>query len=175
MPHYRIRIWQASNSRVDFAFPLLRAHYAVSGERIRDRHGAVHRIAAPGLRSPSALTLSVLPQELAVPAVSPIEGGESVLVWLERMLRNQAQLILFCDGASVMPDADTPPTPAAQGGSPGLPLLRRLAYRCVLDTPPDDGFARLPGLEDERVELGFAVSETGTFSNYNSVGSYAGD
>lgn len=165
MPHYRIRIWQASNSRVDFAFPLLRVHYAVNGERIRDRNGAVHRIAAPGLRSPSALTLSVLPQELAVPAVSPIIGGESVLVWLERMLRNQAELIIFCDGASVMPGED----------SAGLPLLRRLAFRCVLDTPPGDGFALLPGLEDERVELGFAVSETGTFSNYNSVGSFAAE
>lgn len=165
MPHYKVRIWQASNSRADFAYPLLRAHYAVNGERIRDREGHVHRIAAPGPRWPSALTLTVLPQELALAAVSPVEGGESVLVWLERMLRYQAQLLLFCDGASVMPGPD----------SAGLPLTRRLAYRCVLDTAPADGFALLPGLEDERVELGLSVSEAGSFSNYDSVGSYAGE
>jgi hypothetical protein len=170
-----MRIWQSSASRVDFAYPLLRAHYAVNGERIRDRDGHVHRIAAPGPRYPCALTLSVLPQELALPAVSPIEGGESVLVWLERMLRYQAQLILFCDGASVMPDAATLPTPASAGGSPGLPYTRRLAWRGVLDIPPADGFALLPGLEDERVELGFSVHETGSFTNYSSVGSYAAE
>jgi hypothetical protein len=165
MPHYRIRIWQSGASRVDFACPLLRAHYVPCGERISDRSGAVHRIAPPGLRSPHALTLGVLPQELAQSAVSPLEGGESVLAWLERILRNQAQLVLFCDGAGVMPGPD----------SAGLPLVRRLGWRCVLDTPPADGFALLPGLDEERMELGFSVSETGSFTNFDNVGSYVAD
>jgi hypothetical protein len=171
MAHYRIRIYETADSYVDFAYPLLRAYYAENGERIRDRLGNVHRIAAPGTRTPSALTFSVLPQELAVPANASDIEGESGLEWLERMLRSQAELLLFCDGLTAMPDpAGDPATAAAGTGS--LPLARALAYRCVLDVPPADGFALLPGLGEERVELGFSVNEVGTFDDFDDVDSY---
>jgi hypothetical protein len=170
MTHYRIRVYESAESYVDFAYPLLAAHYAENGERIRDRLGNVHRIAAPGTRAPSAVTLSVLPQELAVPAVSEVEA-ESVLEWLERTLRSQAELLLFCDGATAMPDSGGDPATAA-AGTGSLPLARPLAYRCVLDTAPADGFALLPGLGDGRVELGLSVGEIGTFSDFDDAESY---
>jgi hypothetical protein len=171
MAHYRIRIYETADSYVDFAYPLLRAYYAENGERIRDRLGNIHRIAAPGTRTPSALTFSVLPQELAVPANASDIEGESGLEWLERMLRTQAELLLFCDGQTVMPDP-AGAAATATSGTDSLPLARALAYRCVLDVPPADGFALLPGLEEQRVEVGFNVHETGSFSDYNDIESY---
>jgi hypothetical protein len=174
MAHYRIRIYESADSYVDLAYPLLAALYAENGERIRDRRGNLHRIAAPGGRHPSALTLSVLPQELAVPAVTAVDGGESVLEWLERVLRAQAELLLFCDGGMDMPHPGGVAATAG-AGTGSLPLARRLAYKCVLDVPPADGFALLPGLGGSGyVELGLSVSEDGSFADFEDVETYTG-
>ena len=157
----RIRVWLTTEDYIDLSYASARLGYSQPGERLRDRHGLVHRI-VPGdnqTRYPVRLKLSILAEELLA-ACSAQSSYACVLDWLTAVFRAQAQPLVYIAGATL-----------AMGGAD---VGRNLALKCYVDELPEEYSGTLPliGGGPEYVELSFHVIEDGTFSDFDSLSSY---
>jgi len=156
----QIRLWRASNDYITLNYAQARVRYTEQGERIRDRLGLTHRIAPSTERYPTGLTLNLIAEEL----LSTNNGGapepRTVLEWLEHWFQGNAELVVYVKGDAL----------AVGGGA----LARYLAYKTYIEELPAEYFGTLPviGTGAEWIEVPMLVSEDGTFSDFDSLGSY---
>jgi hypothetical protein len=156
-----VRIWQNVGDYITLTYATARVHYEQSGERVRDRRGLVHAVRPSGERYPCALTLGILAEELAGLNCPGAQERLSVLDWLERMFRYQADLLVFLRGETLAQD--------------GSVLTRNLGYFGFIDSLPEEYFGTLAGASGwpEYVELRFHVKDDGRFSNFEDITSYS--
>lgn len=155
----QIRLWCAGPDSITLSYAQLLVHYSPQGELLTDRLGLVHHIRPGCARYPTALTLRVLAEELTRmnDGASP---PRSVLEWLEYHFRAQSELVVFAEGDTL-----------AEGGAA---LSRHLAFKARIIELPAEYFGTLPviGGGPEYVEAQLTVHEDGTFSDFDSLGSW---
>lgn len=155
----RIRLWSAGPDSITLSYAQLMVHYSPQGERLTDRLGLLHRIRANCARYPTGLSLRLLAEELTRmnDGASP---ARSVVEWLDYHFRAQSELVVYVQGDTLAVD--------------GTGIARHLAYRGRIDELPGEYFGTLPviGGSLEYVTAELSVHEDGTFSDFDSLGSY---
>lgn len=157
----QIRIWKDATDYITLDFATAQVGYSQQGERIRDRLGLLHRIIPNAVRYPTALVLTLIPEELCTLNNSGATTRRAVLDWLEYFFRYQVELVLY-SSAETLDD---------EGGA----LTRNLAYKCYIERLPESHFASLATLDSpsQLLEVELLVTEDGTFSDFDSLASYS--
>lgn len=157
----QIRIWQSTTDYITLDYAAAQVGYSPQGERIRDRLGLLHRIIPNAVRYPTALVLTLIPEELSKLNNSGATTRRSVVDWLEYFFRYQVELLLY-SSAETLDDE-------------GNALTRNLAYKCFIERLPESHFASLATLDNpqELLELELLVTEDGTFSDFDTFASYS--
>ena len=112
------------------------------------------------MRYPTALVLTLIPEELSKLNNSGATTRRSVVDWLEYFFRYQVELTLY-SSAETLDD---------EGGA----LTRNLAYKCYIERLPESHFASLTTLDSpsQLLEVELLVTEDGTSSDFDSLASY---
>ncbi len=157
----RIRIWQSQSDHLTLSGSGLTPKFSRPFRQLEDLHGLVHRLESGEQAWPVQLELELWPFQLSIANSASAAIRLCVADWLERAYVQRSELIIF----------------SAYTGeaTEGVAISRDLAWRVVPSAWPE-GIAADLGLQADNGLphlLVLNVTEDGTFSDFDSVGSYS--
>jgi hypothetical protein len=160
MSTQRIRIWQSQNDKLTLTGSALTQQHSRPWRLVEDLHGLGHRLESGERAWPVQLELELWPWQLSIANADTAALRLCAADWLERAHKLRQELVIFADWSGLATDDIT--------------ISHALAWRCVLTELPSALSTDLGFQQDNGLPLlcRFHVTEDGSFSNFDSVGTY---
>lgn len=157
----RIRLWLSQNDHITLSGSGLTQQFSKPWRIIEDLHGLSHRLESGERSWPLQLELELWPWQLSLANAATAAQRLCVADWLEQAIELRTELVVFSDWSGLATE--------------GVAIIRQLAWRCVITELPEAISADLGFQADNGLPLlcRLHVTEDGTFSNFDSVGSYS--